>query len=171
MSLPQQRAQFAQMLSQQALQNRGALFGAGQQALANERQFRLQSGTRFGEQTTESGGGFGGFLTGALGGAGAGLGVANQLAGNRALNSVGDFFNRQGSGAGGGQGPGPGFFGQVNPAALGINAGLGSPSMGVGQGTLIPPNLANQPQFGGQPQQPFTGVPGLFGTGSVPLGK
>lgn len=83
-SLARQRAQVLETLSNRAIANRQALVGVGSQLLGQERQFRLAQGQR--EQT--SGGGFGGFLSGALGGAGAGLSTVSMLEvlGSNSLN-------------------------------------------------------------------------------------
>lgn len=82
LALPGQRLQYAtqgndisQALSQQAMQNRATILGMGSQLMNSERQYRLQSAGQ--TQQGQSGGGFGGFLSGALGGATAGLGIMN----------------------------------------------------------------------------------------------
>jgi len=64
---PLRRLQFTQGLAEQAQRNRLTALSLGQQLLGAERQFRV---AQAGEQT-ESGGGFGGFVSGALGGFGA----------------------------------------------------------------------------------------------------
>lgn len=76
-----QSAELQAALGQQALQNRLTLFGAGQQALGAERDFRLRSA---GSTTTSgSGGGFldavGGGFAGAAAGLGTGLNIATQV--------------------------------------------------------------------------------------------
>ena len=77
-SMPQQRLGFAQQLAQvnsglatQAMANRQALLGLGSQLRGQEQNFRSGTATRTVEQS--GGGGFGGFLSGALGGAATGL--------------------------------------------------------------------------------------------------
>ncbi len=79
-NLPMQRLQFTQNLAQvnqglasQALANRQALLSAGAQLRGQEQNFR--AGTASGTQTTSSGGGFQGFLSGMLGGIGTGAAV------------------------------------------------------------------------------------------------
>jgi hypothetical protein len=85
--LPLQRLQFAQQLAQvnaglatQAMQNRQAILGLGSQLRGQEQNFRLGTATRTTEQS--GGGGFGGFLAGALGGASAGLQAFQGFSGN-----------------------------------------------------------------------------------------
>jgi hypothetical protein len=84
LALPGQRLQYAQQganvqdaLASQALQNRATLLGMGSQIQQSERNFRLATAEKWGKE--ESGGGFGGFLTGALGGATAGINVAGGI--------------------------------------------------------------------------------------------
>ena len=84
--IPQQRLGYTQQLAQvqsglasQAMANRQALLSAGQQALAQDQNFRV--GTASSITSQQSGGGLGGMLTGALGGAGMGLGVASLFGG------------------------------------------------------------------------------------------
>lgn len=81
MNSPMQRLQYAQQqnqvlggLASQALANKQALAGLGQGIMTNERNFRLATASR--SQDTTSGGGLGGFLTGAIAGAGTGFGIA-----------------------------------------------------------------------------------------------
>lgn len=69
-----QKAQVQSGLASQALANRQMLAGLGEGIMTNERNFRLATAERWGKQ--ESGGGFGGFLSGALAGAGSGFGIA-----------------------------------------------------------------------------------------------
>lgn len=83
---PFQRLDFAQNLAQirsglasQAMQNRQAIMGLGSQIQAAERNFRLGTASRSGNQTTESGGGLKGAITGGLAGAGAIMGIANSF--------------------------------------------------------------------------------------------
>ncbi len=86
-NLPMQRLGFASNqadvlsgLASQALNNRTALFGLGQSALGNERNWRYTISNKTGQNT--SGGGLGGAITGALGGAGAAAGIMGALSGN-----------------------------------------------------------------------------------------
>lgn len=83
---PLQRLGFAESLAQirsglasQALQNRQAILGLGSQIQSAERNFRLGTAARSGNQTTESGGGLKGAISGALGGAGAAFGLMNSF--------------------------------------------------------------------------------------------
>jgi hypothetical protein len=87
MGQPMQRLGFAtnrvnvmQGLASQALANRQALAAMGEGVMNNERNFRLQTATRFGTGTAESGGGFKGMLSGVLGTSGAVMGMAGQAA-------------------------------------------------------------------------------------------
>lgn len=77
-SLPGQRLNFAgqrvnllQGLASQAMSNRQALLSAGEGIQSNERNFRLQTGQRYGENVQV--GSVGGAISGGLAGAGAGL--------------------------------------------------------------------------------------------------
>lgn len=86
LSIPQQRLQATQQLAQvqsglatQAMANRQALLGLGSQLRGQEQNFR--AGTATTTQTSNSGGGFGGFMAGALGGAATGLGAAQAFSG------------------------------------------------------------------------------------------
>jgi len=66
-------------LATQAMQNRAAIAGLGSQIQSAERNFRLGTAGKSGTQDTMSGGGTQGFIQGALGGAGAGFGLANMF--------------------------------------------------------------------------------------------
>lgn len=66
-------------LASQALQNRQTLLGLGNVVQQQQQQFRLQSAPI--TSSTQAGGGFGGFLTGAIGGAGAGANIASFFGG------------------------------------------------------------------------------------------
>lgn len=84
MSLPGQRLQYAgqqnqvlQGLATQALANRQAMLTMGNNMLGQ--QYNYQLGRSGSTATTSSGGGFAGALTGALGGAGAGMKVAGGM--------------------------------------------------------------------------------------------
>lgn len=68
-------------LASQAMQNRQAILSIGSQIQNAERNFRLGTASRSGNQTTESGGGLQGAIGGALGGAGAMFGIANAFGG------------------------------------------------------------------------------------------
>ncbi len=85
-NLPMQRLGFAGQqadvlsgLASQAMTNRASLFGLGQSALNNERNWRYTISNKTGQNT--SGGGLGGAITGALGGAGAAAGIMGALQG------------------------------------------------------------------------------------------
>ncbi len=70
-------------LAEQAFKNRAAIMGYGSQIKNAERDWRLQTGTRYGNsKSNESGGGgIGGAITGALGGLAGGLSIGNNLSG------------------------------------------------------------------------------------------
>jgi hypothetical protein len=97
LQLPQQRLQYAQQgasvldgLATQAMKNRIALASMGESAMSDERNFRIQSGQRVGTSTEKSGGGIGGAISGALGGAGAiGSGLMNLFGGGGSSGSGG----------------------------------------------------------------------------------
>ena len=149
LGLPQQRLGFAAQragilgdLGSQALSNRAALFGMGNQALNAERQFRLASATR----TTEQPGSFGGALTGAIGGAGAGVSLANAFQTNTALKNFNSQFN---SPAGGGGGAG-GFSSPIGPTLPGGSFYSGqAPGFGMTPTPLNP--MYNQSAFTSMP--------------------
>jgi hypothetical protein len=81
MGYAQQRAGLLGGLATQAMANRQALAGLGEALQTNERNFRLATASRYGNQNTQSGGGWAGGLTGALAGAGAGLGIVGMMGG------------------------------------------------------------------------------------------
>lgn len=68
-------------LASQAMQNRQAILSIGSQIQNAERNFRLGTASRSGTQTTESGGGLQGTISGALGGAGTAFGLMNAFGG------------------------------------------------------------------------------------------
>lgn len=86
LQLPQQRlgytsqlADVRNSLASQAMANRQALLSLGSQIQGSEREFRMQSGTRYGNTEQISGGGLKGALSGAIGGLGAGLGAQGMM--------------------------------------------------------------------------------------------
>lgn len=86
LSLPQQRLQYATgqsdvlgNLATQAFQNRAALLSAGSNVLSSERNFRMGTAQQYSNNVQQSGGGVGGFITGAMGGAGALAGSAGAI--------------------------------------------------------------------------------------------
>jgi hypothetical protein len=88
MQLPGQRLGFAGQranvlggLATQAMQNRQSIAAMGEGIMNQERNFRLQTAKRYGEQTQSSGGGIGGAISGALGGAGTGMSLMNSFKG------------------------------------------------------------------------------------------
>lgn len=108
-SLPQQRLGFAQQLAgvnqglaSQAMANRQALLGLGSQLRGQEQNFR--AGTATTTQSTSGGGGFGGFLTGALGGASAGLNAYTGFKGMQIDQQNADTYAREIARGGGGGG-------------------------------------------------------------------
>jgi hypothetical protein len=97
MQMPMQRLGFQEQasgiqagLATQAMANRQALAAMGEGIMTNERNFRLATATR--TQNQQSGGGFGGALTGAIAGAGMGMSGAHLFGG----------FGNNGGGFGGG---------------------------------------------------------------------
>lgn len=99
LNLPQQRlgytAQLADVqnsLASQAMANRQALLSLGSQIQGAERNWRLNTASR--TQSQESGGGFKGMLTGALGGAAGFMGLSN-LASQGALAQAQTGFYQQ----------------------------------------------------------------------------
>jgi len=120
--LPNQRLQLAQQfagvqsgLASQAMSNRQALLGLGQQLRSGDQNFRAGTATT----TQSSGGGFQGFLTGALGGGAMGMNAMNAFGGG------GGGYGGIGSGEGGSnnsRGPGGG----------GGSAGYGGSTRGGG---------------------------------------
>ncbi len=115
MNSPMQRLQYAAQqnqvlggLASQALANKQALAGLGQGIMTNERNFRLATASR--SQETQSGGGLGGFLTGAIAGAGTGFGIANGFKGFGGGDQSTQMGDGYGAGTpspfGGGRGPG-----------------------------------------------------------------
>jgi hypothetical protein len=133
MAMPMQRLGFQEQhaqalggLATQAMANRQALAAMGEGIMNNERNFRLATATRTSNQETQSGGGVGGFITGALGGAGVGMSAA------------GAFGNFGGQQSPGGKGSAENFLGggtglQQNPfGAWGGGASTG----GFGRGMI-----------------------------------
>lgn len=115
-----QRAQLLQGLSDQAFRNRYNLSSLGQQLQGSERQFRLQTGTRW--NTSETGGGLAGALSGAIGGAG----------------SMGSGLTKLFSSFGGGQQQQPG--GQVMSPQVGAkNMGGAAAMSGIPVSPAMPP--------------------------------
>lgn len=78
LNLAGQRASILGGLATQAMANRQAIAAMGSQIQESERNFRLATGTRWGEQ--KQGGGLQGALTGALGGLGAGMSAGGAFA-------------------------------------------------------------------------------------------
>jgi hypothetical protein len=125
LALPQQRlglaaqgAQVQDALANQALQNRATLLGMGSQIQQSERNFRLATADKWGQD--QSGGGFGGFLTGALGGATAGLNIAGGIS---ALGKMGGAA--AGAAWGGNATSGPNFMGPMQPSMPNYGANYG----------------------------------------------
>jgi hypothetical protein len=71
----EQQTNVLQGLASQAMQNRQTLLGIGSGLLNSERNFQMGQGTT----TTTSGGGFGGFLQGAMGGAGTAMSAYGSM--------------------------------------------------------------------------------------------
>jgi hypothetical protein len=83
MQLGGQLSNLRQGLASQALQNRQTLLGMGNELANSERQYRLNTADRTNAtsqtQSTSSGGGFSGFLSGALAGASGGMQMAQGM--------------------------------------------------------------------------------------------
>lgn len=137
----QQRAEMLNMLSSQAMQNRATLMGLGQQALGMEREWRLANAEKWGN--TESGGGFKGALTGAIGGMGSGLGMMQGFGNLGMMNSFSGAMNR------------------IQGAGMMSPNGLPAPTWG-NVNTNSFSNALQMPQFGGSTQ---FGQPRGFGLG------
>jgi len=114
----QQQAGLAQGLATQALQNRQTILNLGRGIQQGQQQFRLATGTRFGtSRTPAQPGGFASIISGALGGAGLGAGVAGLFGGGGGGIPRGPgigappagFTPQFGGGGGGGIGGGGGF--------------------------------------------------------------
>lgn len=165
-------------LASQAMANRQALASMGQSIQNDERNWRLQTGTRWGSQMQESGGGLKGAINGAIAGAGAAASMAGGMGGGAGgagggaamgggSSSISSFgggqFGSQGGMMGGGGGGGSsyslGAFGgggaamsQPAPQAQPMNFGGGGGGQqmmyGRGQGGL--PFMQNG--YGGQAQ-------------------
>lgn len=126
-----QLANVQNSLASQAMANRQALLSLGSQVQGAERDWRLQTGTRFGEQS--SGGGLKGAITGAIGGLGAGLGAQGML-GQQALQTAqAGYYNSMASAA-----SQPGFGMQAAPQ---FNFAMGAPSAWTSPAPSIPTAL------------------------------
>lgn len=75
-------------LAYQAMQNRAAILGLGQNLQGSERQWRLETGKRYGTQEQSSGGGLKGGIEGFLGGAGMGFKAASIFGGNTSTGTT-----------------------------------------------------------------------------------
>jgi hypothetical protein len=95
-----------QGLASQAIQNRMTLLNLGSQLQANERNFRVQTATRYNQGS--EGGGLGGAISGGLAGIGMGMSAVNMV------NKGGGFANFFGGGGGG-----------TSPTNMGINDASG----------------------------------------------
>lgn len=82
-----QLADVQSQLASQALQNRMALLNVGSQLQANERDFRLGTATRRGEQNTYQPGGLQGALTGAVGGMALGSQIGGLFGGGSGVST------------------------------------------------------------------------------------
>lgn len=101
-------------LAYQAMQNRAAILGLGQNLQGSERQWRLETGKRYQTGQSESGGGLKGALGGFIGGAGTALGAASMFGGGGGLGAM----------AGGGKG--------IVSGGGGMGSSMGSPNLGNG---------------------------------------
>lgn len=104
-----QRADVLSGLGQQAMQNRTAIIGLGQQLATHE----IERRKMIMDAERSRGGGIGGFFKGAIGGAGAGMGIASGIKNLAGGGRPGVPNPGGGGGGGGGQG---GFSGFSSPA-------------------------------------------------------
>ena len=157
MALPGQRLELANArtqvlggLAQQAMANRQAILAMGSGIQDSERNWRLQTGVKWGEQKT--GGGIGGAITGGLAGLGSGLSAATTLGGGGSLFGAG--------GGGGASG--------LSMPSLGQSAGFGG---GGGFSLLGGAQLATSPYFGSSAAAaPAAGGQGFgFGPNARPI--
>lgn len=141
----QQRAGVLQGLASQALSNRSNLLSLGSQLQGQQQQFRLATGKQVqtNTQTSKSGGGLMGAISGALGGASAGAGVAN-LFGAAGSQSIGSLLGLGGGGGASGlqmpglsggmqaaPGPSLGGFRSFSGANPFQSQGLSMPAMSI----------------------------------------
>ena len=126
LALPQQRlglqaqgAQIQDALATQALQNRATLLGLGSQIQQSERNNQLATSDHWGKQ--QEGGGFGGFLSGAVGGATAGVGIMGGIAN---MNMANAWTKQLTPGGGAGGGMGFGGFSLGGPGGQGYGRGM-----------------------------------------------
>lgn len=75
----QQRSSILSGLGDQAIQNQNYLLGIGSNLTNMERQWRFNTGEKYGNQSNQSGGGFSGAVSGAISGAAGGMGLGNAL--------------------------------------------------------------------------------------------
>jgi len=144
-NLPMQRLGFASQLADvrgnlasQAMANRQALLSLGQNLRNDDRNYRIQTGTRWGDQSNFSGGGLAGAINGGLAGAGAGLGAAGKLQGMAQSEGI---YNQM---MGGGSGFSPTASAFTMPSFTSSFAGLtGAPQTSFG----LSGRSATQPVF------------------------
>lgn len=138
MQMPGQRLQYQQAyasqmggLATQAMSNRQALAAMGDGILQQERNWQYQSGTHWGNQTQESGGGVKGAINGGLAGLGAGMSAVGGM----------------GGGATGGPAGTSGYGGAGNFQAM---SAMGAPNAGPQMSTGYAPAVAAQqaPSYG-----------------------
>lgn len=104
----QQRTGILSGLASQAFQNRSTMLSMGNQLLNAERQWRVTTGTKYGQGNESVGGGLGGALTGFVGGLGAGMTAYGRLSPGSAIGAGGSpsggssNYDRYGMGTGGG---------------------------------------------------------------------
>ncbi len=154
LNFAQQLAGVQGNLASQAFSNRQALAQMGSGILQNQQNYQLATSQHYGNETQTSGGGIAGAIGGALGGAGAFLGVGQQLGlggssaggGASALGQspqLGSQFSAQPSYSLGAFGsPAPSNFASYGSSSGGTFGGFGA---GGGSGT--PSYLSNTPPF------------------------
>lgn len=128
----QDRTNVLSGLATQAMANRQALLSMGQGIQNSERNFRVQTATRWGKES--SGGGLGGAITGALGGAAMGMNVGGAL------------------GLGGGAAAGLGGGGAAAASSM-----PASWNLGVNYSNMMAPPAAASSFRAAAPQQSFSG--------------
>lgn len=172
----QQLTDVKNSLASQAMSNRQALLSIGQGIQTNERNFRLSTGTRWGnqQQSVSSGGGLGGAISGAIGGAGIGMGIGKFFGGGTTPATPQEGFTSSGGSAPAGMaGPGYNMASYAEPQAMPqmarasrINPIGGGPNMalmGNGPTNYNPRQMYNYNQSGTD-----SNVQGLAGWAASP---
>jgi len=132
--MPMQRLGFTSQLADvqsnlasQAMANRQALLGLGSQIQGAERNWRLGTASRTNSQ--ESGGGFKGALTGALGGAAGFMGLSNMASQGNMMNAQQGFYEQM-----------PGAMVQAAAAGRPVTNNYGAGAAAAAGGAMLPQN-------------------------------